>query len=503
MPERKAAMADHQLQDRASTITLSRPIIPLINNTNSDILKAARIELNLEARAKGDGQANKPETNATGLSDTENDIIELGHAHIEGLRTYTAKTLEDLRRDLSENEIEPVLVERLRITADRAVQDAQIEQHAIVKEIGKREHQARRELNLFEYAHGLAPNSAKYQSGSVAVWAFSLILLTLLIAESLGNAVFLQELSDYGIAGGLLYALGFGFGNVACAFLCGWIGLRLIRHVQKQWRAIGWVTIGTTVLTAAALLIAMAKLRHNPSEGFDPFVIAKPWLWPAALGGVAPVILVLVGTIVFLTTMLKARGGAHAPWARYWNHDKVCEPARLAAEDLAAAKDNLGIAYQNAYDEQAEKVAGMLDQDAAKLSNIRAAIPKAEAAVRTFEESCAGEGQRVNALLRDYRTLNRRIRSTDAPAYFAEFPDESAWRVAMPRIDDFREALTRATAINTANTDALVNLENALRQGGIDRLHQLDREIEDAENRIRSEIAKDETLREKHHARAA
>jgi hypothetical protein len=322
--------------------------------------------------------------------------------------------------------------------------------------------QRRGELDQFKREH-LLKRDAIYHSPVLAIG----ILLLACVLETAVNAALFAQVSSWGYIGGALYSLALSLPNLALGFMAGFWGLRGRNHIHPPIRWCATMVLLVAVAGAAfwnfyvGHLRALAELR---AESRQPLLLTQ---WrdvsaqisndPAAvLASPQAILLIAAGVVVFIIALLDGLDGFAD---RYPGFAKIDRRLRAALADAHALKwkffAELTRLTQTGID-RIDARAGLVDRKCREGQRI---LDRARTIISRYSHRAAQEFWVYRATMRDYQSLNRRLRVDDTiPRRFDEpiSPD-----VELPEYDwkDMREKIRAAArAASHAADEATITL---------------------------------------------
>jgi hypothetical protein len=282
------------------------------------------------------------------------------------------------------------------------------------------EREARRELNKFKRDHDLS-RDAKYPDVPLVAFA---VLFVLTLGESAINANLFAQVSDWGLLGGMAYALGMSLPNVLGGALVGYFAVRAAMHISLIGKVIG----GTcTVAGVAALLFYNLYLAHyrallasNPEAQLGaawPQLFSDPLVFLASRDAV---ILMFVGAATMVLAIWKGLSGFSDHYLGYAAVDKKYRKAALDYErSKAKYRDSPNAVVAAARADIAKRIASVDEKVQAIMAITRDTLHDLEV-VQTAMHATANA---CRAALNIYRNENIMVRTLPKPASFDRYPD--------------------------------------------------------------------------------
>ena len=484
-------------------ISVDTGYIPAKSNVSRSRIEEIAAKHDIEEAGRIAGRKNQPaETDAT-LDETQRGLVDESQAFAAaGTRIAGAEITERV------NQIQSLLPTPL---------ETALEQSNLRRHVAEAKDRYRDDLDLafaerqrhlrtlrdFEERNRLAPQSAIYKNDKAMFFA---VLLVLTFGEAVFNAFSFEELQDRGLVGGLILAFTVAVANVLMGLGTGFLGWRLMGHVQWRKRLLGVLLTVLLMVSALALHLALGDLReaitHNAKAQIDFLVLLKPWRW-FAYTSIPPAVLFAVGVATFIIAAFKGRGSTWGIVAPYWGHETLDRRFRAADEVFEDAKANLKDAILNAFDGERAKVRARHEAEIAEVAQIRSLAAEAEGIERTLSDSIEDELGRLHIWLRMYRDSNRSVRDTPAPSYFETYPGFEEWRSARLDLSELRELKETAERVLMENRAKLAALEDKTLQEQTATSDAMPTLVSASERRAALQLRKDDDASfDKHDERA-
>lgn len=295
------------------------------------------------------------------------------------------------------------------------------------------ERRAHRERALFKWANKLS-RAAEYTE--VPVLAVAVVGLLLLLETGPNVRVF-AEVNPLGWIGGGLSALTVSLINVAIGFLViGHLGLRSLVQVSAARRLAGALALltGTGIVAVHNALFAHYRMLIEADPTADA-VDAWATLRAAPLDFMTETdawVLALAGVLAAGVAAWEGFSGVADRYPGYAAVDRRHRAAARAYDrakaDYRAAVDRLVVGTVRGVE---RRVAGV----ERRYRSVSRTMNRAHIDVRTAEQSLAETERACHRLLTQYRTENRRVRTTPQPGPFGELPSLAGARVELPAFD--------------------------------------------------------------------
>jgi len=446
-------------------------------------------DLKVKRRGRNDGRRNHPATSDTQLSETEQNITaafdnaanELRQAWIDrwrrGGRKFDAQAFTAQEEDYAT----PVTEARAKMNEDRQEQRdrmiaARMTERAVL-----------RGLRLFQQKHDL-DREAKYPD--VPLMAFA-ILFALTIGESAVNANLFAQVSDWGLTGGLFYALGMALPNVLGGALIGFFAVRAAIHINWLIKTLG---IMFTVVGVGALLFYNFYLGHyrallttNPDSELGaawPRLFSDPLAFLASRDAV---ILLFVGIAAAILALWKGAQGFSDMYFGYADIDRTYKKALAAYEDSKTAYRSSMNAILSATQKELKRRIDSVDK---KVKAIMKIVMNTLHDLEVVHTGMQASAQACRSALTAYRQQNLMVRTTKPPAFFEEFPE---FDDKLPNVEesDFVERRTQIlTAAKTLHQNYNRSLEQLVEHANA-FMERVDSEVQAAESEADERRARD------------
>jgi hypothetical protein len=435
-------------------------LIPFADNPIG--LQERRLIRNLKVRQRGriDGRRNHPATHESQVSETEQRIFaafdnaanELRQAWVNRWRTSSSKIDSHAFNAWEEDYDTPITKGKTNLEEGRQqLRDRMISAR-------RAERAARRDLNLFQQKHAL-DREANYPDVPLMAVA---VLFVLTVAESAVNANLFAQVSDWGLTGGLFYALGMSIPNVIGGALLGFFSLRASVHAHWLAKALGVIT---TLLGIGALLFYNFYLSHyrallaiNPDAEMGAAwqrLFSDPFSFLASRDAV---ILLFLGVAAAVVAVWEGMNGFSD---RYWGYagaDKKYKDASAAYDAAKAAyRSSANSAIAAAQADIQKRLESVDTKNQAVMTVTRDTVHDHE----VIQTAMQASAHACRAALNTYRHENMMVRTTAKPTFFDDYPifDEK-----LPPVGDL---ITRRDQVNDTARELHQAANNAL-----DRLHE-------------------------------
>ena len=450
--------------------------------------------LKLVRRAREEGRDNRPLKDDRDLDDTQSQILEEIRAGANLLKQFLSNQLSDAEKNIRSRMPRKVEVALALADARAAAAEAKLKHQATLISMRLTERRSMRNENLFRANNQLARDAAYSDDW----WMPGALIFAIFVGESIANAFIFREAVDLGLAGGFLLAALVGFVNVLLGFIAGFVGLRLVNHVNWFAKIFGFlITIG---LFAAGffwnLLVAHFRDFLETSGGtltttvfFDMHLLLSPSQW-FTLSKVEAWALFFIGLGVFLIAALKGRGGRGSFVDPYWGYRAVDLTHREREEEYREGQDEYKSAVIRAYEDARASVRAAHASDAEATAQIREIADQAQGRAQEVRDSIGEWIEMGVGLLRKYRDENRKIRTAPPPAYFDEYPTFPDLYAELGDASGLRSLSERALDVHEANIIALAELEETLAGAKEQETKLFLREIDEIEARAQSELEK-------------
>jgi hypothetical protein len=318
----------------------------------------------------------------------------------------------------------------------------------------------------------------------------------MVFVDAAGNGLLFMNATEGGLASGFVMAAICSAVIVALGAVGGFLGLRLLGHMRPLLKVVGGFALLASMAAGGYWILTVARYRDALAQSGDSAsflataasMTSSGWLSHSSLESIG---LILLGGIIFLSALLKARGGRGCITDPYWGY-KPIDYARREAEDVyKQCKDDYRTVVTVAYDTARQQVRALHAANEADVRIVRETAEQADeraAEVRdTINEWIAMGG----AALRLYREENMSVRTDTPPAYFADYPTFAELVQNLADASQVRQAAKAAIEAHEAAGKALVEFERKL----VDQAHgetaAFLAEIADIENRVDERMKRD------------
>jgi len=384
---------------------------------------AALSTLQIKRLAADNGRAEIPDSNDTSLDGPQNRIIQ--YVQGRGAETLAKVTtrLDNLLQRVTQVDLSGAPG---RVTATLAAWRSQLEEleHLTSQELTDLETETARcdaRLAAIRARYRLDRPARNHQHDLLS-WS---VLAVLWLLQAVLNAYFFALGHEYGLLGGTLFAMILAGVDVTLSTFFGYLGRfvragRALVGVGAVFCLVGAAWIVSFNLLAAHLREALLTL---PVDSAMSAAAERLLAAPLSLHSADTWLLFLLG-LVFSAAALANGFKLDDPVPGYGRaqakKDRLeAELAEVLAEQLAAIDAARETAVTALEDEQRSTENELAALQAA-VTRMTTLLANAKAYVEHVEGSC-------NAMIATYRDLNRRFRSTPAPAYF-----DTAWDYPMP-----------------------------------------------------------------------
>jgi hypothetical protein len=427
------------------------------------VAEAIARRLQVRARARADGAADRPGPEATALSSVELEVITATgevsrplEVRAEALSRRVSAQLSSLRPALDTQSLGLA-------AATIAVRQAagRLGQH--LSEADARAQRTASDLAAFRQVHRREAQ-AHYPASTLLAGG---LLICAVLFEALFSATLFAQEDARGLLGGATTAVGLSGANVALGFLGGFLGLRYLQHVTPWLRAAGAAFFALALLAglglngfaamwrqsladsaqATATIDARAQLtkdlerclqragverddqssesnartryRRNECQvqraerlrlAGDGATRLQDRFSPQA------VVLLMLGLGVWVFSALKGYSGFDDPYPDYGKLDRLARDARDERDRL---RDDVREALEDPLDQAKAGAQSAMDIQAGRVSEMRKAYDAAAAEAIELCAQLARVDEATRQLIQLYREENRGARRTVAPAYFA------------------------------------------------------------------------------------
>lgn len=429
-----------------------------------------KVTLKVEKQGIHQGSQDLPSSSDTTLDASQDAII----THLRGVylsavdkASQTLSRLRLRRRELL-NTLDPrqILAEAKEVPtiARTRVVELEAEKRAHLKFLRVEQLKAQRQYNVFREENELTHREAHYPESFVYHWA---VIAAFIFGESLANSYFFKDATDSGFLGGIFVATLISVVNVlVAAAVLGSQVLPQFNHV-RPFRRFFFGGVGTAICVLVIFLINLAAAHTRAiisravkegslasTEAFREAILALKER-PFAVDNFEAWMLFVIGLIIAFSAAIKGYT-ADDPYPNYGHEDRLRRKAQAAYA-----------LEQTAY---FREVTGRIRTVEESMHSLRAKVRQAvqghdlalEESRRTIDD-CRLFVQHLNdvakSLLRTYRDINRRVRTSPPPGYFTEEVNPFDSMVAsLPPIEKNEEDASQL------NNDLLKTLERLIQE---------------------------------------
>lgn len=276
-------------------------------------------------------------------------------------------------------------------------------------------------LNFFKKEHNLrAP--ADLKSPSHKFWSI-VIVSVMFVFESTVNTGFLNGALSGGIMGALSLAGVISFINIVASFLVGRFVIPNLFHKKKSKNNLSKVILafyGPLIIFINCSLGVLRSLLQNAQETFNSEALAEAALkaaWPFdnfATNSVESNALIIIG-ILFAVIAILDGFRFDEPYPKYAKFTKDSIESEDKLQEAKIKCFDALFAMQKAGNEQILKFKEARDKANHDWGN---AIDSVQAGFQDYERWVTTLNKSGNILLNQYRSINKKFRSTPAPKYF-------------------------------------------------------------------------------------
>ncbi len=341
------------------------------------------------------------------------------------------------------------------------------------------EREAWKDLKLFKGENALA-RSAVYPKPRPPMLVVSAILSALVVESALNGLIF-RDVSPSYTVGGILQAVAFSLVNVFLGyFALGFAAARYATHHDRWKRQMGWSGIGFIIFLGLLWNLYVAHWREAAAESFAKIAsdLARAATQPGVqlpdvaymivdagehllkhglgLTSWSAIVLLVLGLMIFTALAVEGYHGWDDTYPGYGRVDRAHKDARIAYERRVG---DLRTAINSALDAVKQDVSGRLQADETRVAEALEIESEAQQAEREARDSVTDLARSCLQNLRDYREANSYVRTTNPPAYFAQFPQLES---DLPENDQISKRLEEAQAALISNREAKRTFDNTL-----------------------------------------
>jgi hypothetical protein len=316
----------------------------------------------------------------------------------------------------------------------------------------KRKHELRRAA--------IYPRSTLLQSG---------LLFCAAVFEALFSAALFAEDDERGLLGGAITAIGLSGANVTLGFLAGFLGLRYLQHRQMPMRVMGAAAFAFVGALALMLNLFAADWRDQlaalSGRQVDMGSDAGFHLWSLlALNSPQAIILLMLGTGVWVFAALKGYSGFDDPYPDFGKMDRA---AKAASETLSDFRTGARLELEAPINTAKAALSARMEKMRAEFQAMSKAFDAAALKMEALDAKARALDDAAASAVHLYRQENAAARATPAPAYFSSPPPAAgpaldALGGAAAMIDEARARLAEAQAQSAQSLeDLLTELDEA------------------------------------------
>jgi len=368
--------------------------------------------------ARRQGRHNRPgaeETEPNGLESRNTSHYAREHERVNEMARNNLVTLES--RFEAANPVPPSQVLDSVLEDNRAeLTRLEVLSKQLVARCRRTERGLLRELRRFQREHDLI-RDPQYPESSIFHYA---IVALLVLLESLANAYFFAQGSDFGLLGGVFQAFLVSITNVGIGLLVGVFALRVLHHRSLLRKSLSFVVVSLFVpLTLSFNLIAAHYrdlLGANPSA-IHIEVLLQTWQSPLSLS-FEGFLLCAIGVCASILALFKGYTADDS----YPGYGTIGRRHEASVKELEGARESAIEKLFELFGDARRTCDGILEAGKKAISEKEAIIVE----IRKTGEHCARESKSIVAAchdhLRAYRDENISIRTTPPPSYFDEYP---------------------------------------------------------------------------------
>lgn len=468
----------------SDTVTARVPKLDPIPALEESRLKK---ELKIERRARQEGAHNQPETNAADLNQTEQSIVDRCQHGIDMLQQWAVRESLKCANQLPHTDAGPgdFLVDDVKADVNLKIATLKAEAKDELVRLRIAERQLLRERRLFQQENHLN-RSAHYPSSQL----FPISLLAaMMIAEAVANAYLFARGNPFGLLGGWLQALIVSLANVVVSFVFGMFVLRNIHHVQWVRKSIALLLLPLGLATLGGFNLAVAHYRDlleiDPVNALIRTLTALR-THPFELTNFESIILLMVGIVICVFATWDGYGVVDDHYPGYGRLDRRYAKA---ARQYDARKGAFRQAILLVMDKALLALGERTKRIGEKVDHATNLLKQSVLIVRMFGDSADQTAKLGQRLLKLYREANAKVRTTDAPAYFARYPQFAVQAIQAPvALREQRDSLQEGLdGMKSAANNLCTELQRVV-EDEIAQLFQMVDEIEKlAEEKLKRE----------------
>jgi hypothetical protein len=387
--------------------------------------KVAR-DMDLVAKSEQRGKRDEPSSNATTLDDIESSIVLFVNEERSRATSSFHSQIATYDQRIASLKLEQYAGE---VTA--AVREAVGEFSAKVS-LGRDDLTVSRrgvveQQNYLEFFRTESKLRRPAEYPSSKLWRWSLIVLMVLV-ESILNGYFFGKASDFGLLGGVLQAVIVSLVNVMLALIFSRTLLRWIWHVSPFWKALGTVSLFLYIPATITFNLFVAHYREalggDAADQAAKIAVQTFANYPLLLQDFDSWMLVIIG-IAFATV---AAIDGYTMDDRYPNYGNVDRAYRAAVEHYTDIKSELLDELRETRDTASSEIKELKNNLTKRRGEHDAILADRRRLVEGYKSHLDHLEIVARSLLAEYRSENRRHRSTPQPSHFDE-----TWSMSRPK----------------------------------------------------------------------
>lgn len=305
-------------------------------------------------------------------------------------------------------------------------------------------------------------------------------LLIIFASESVLNAFFFAQGSDFGLIGGWIQAMQYAGVNLALAFTISLLLVRQIHHSKWLNRIVGWLGTIFLIVEIVAFNLFVGHYREiyaTAPETAQKLAVEAFKANPFGLTTAESFLLLVVG---ILFAIIAAIDGYRFD-DRYPGYGRISRRLEKASEEYLDEKQQIKAYLSDLRDETVNSLDEVRDvviqkqDEVLDLSSLAETIrSRCQMHLALLERSC-------NVVIARYRQLNGAVRSTPHPAYFSDdYKFSTTLELTLPdtiTVDEVSDRKSEITKILKSIETQRVNVQNKYTE----TLQKLDEAIQSLE----------------------
>lgn len=398
--------------NNSTIVSVYEPVdLPIIDNDE------LAIELDVVNLASEAAKANRPDSSA---SQSDSNEINFRHkVESKGIQAANKvkQSTDTLKNKISSISISSEISEIKKFDNEFDKQSSLISSKKLndIAYLKKQYLEAEKDLKNFKKENNIA-RGADYPDSHIFTVS---LLFAALIIESVCNGLFFAEGSDFGLIGGILYAIVIAFINIALGFLNGWWVFRYKNHQSA---------IKVTIFTAIFLIICLSDFflnllvaHYREALVIDPdsatsMAVKSFQQGMFQVSDVESWFLFLIGMIFFSLAVYKG----YAMDDAYPGYGNLARRRDDFYNEFLDEKDSAIDLLEAIHLQYEKKLNECYDQANRKLNQLDSFISSIDHQITLFDSYILHLESALKYIISYYRDINISERNTPPPHYFKE-----------------------------------------------------------------------------------